>query len=423
MIGIGVHGILMLWLCLFCGLRYHTAAITRQRAKQQRQLLQLRRTAKYIGEANQSMYGTEDSISRYTAAYYDQFGDVDGSGSVSHLRMKHDPCGDSWADFLLPKVFIFLLGATSVLITASCRFPADGDDAATLSPEALRRYNAIYIFSSTVQLLILINWVFLIIRNAILTGAKLRKEPFLSTRPAQLAFRVMSGTLFLGIGALAVPIVMDVLKLIKQWYLGKAGDRHQLDPATEAHGTAGSSALDVLLRVLFHVSQRFPYSGTASSIGPGKILYVTTCALVTAFIFLPSRTFYEDEGDTTKKDQRKKLMTGNKMFHNTLTEKMQQRRDKRRVVTLARYTHTWRVFPLPIKKVTAASDLLLGGPHGSFYINEDFRIRYGETNGSGVVYVGTYMPVFCLEIGAFPSFFALYLERMRAPRSFFLNSL
>jgi hypothetical protein len=40
-IGIGVHGILFVYLCLFHGFRYHTAAVSKKRAEHQRQILQL----------------------------------------------------------------------------------------------------------------------------------------------------------------------------------------------------------------------------------------------------------------------------------------------------------------------------------------------------------------------------------------------
>lgn len=40
-IGIGVHGVLFTYLCLFHGFRFHTAAVAKKRAEQQRQILQL----------------------------------------------------------------------------------------------------------------------------------------------------------------------------------------------------------------------------------------------------------------------------------------------------------------------------------------------------------------------------------------------
>jgi hypothetical protein len=40
-IGIGVHGILFVYLCLFHGFRFHTATVSKKRADHQRQILQL----------------------------------------------------------------------------------------------------------------------------------------------------------------------------------------------------------------------------------------------------------------------------------------------------------------------------------------------------------------------------------------------
>lgn len=52
--------------------------------------------------------------------------------------------------------------------------------------------------------------------------------------------------------------------------------------------------------------------------------------------------------------------------------------DKRHIVTLARKTHTWRIFPLPILRT-----------------DEDNAKRYHESNNNSVL--GLYMPVFCVE--------------------------
>jgi hypothetical protein len=377
MIGIGVHGVLMMWLFLVQGVRYHTASFARRRAKHQRQLLELRRAAKYMAMSENENYGTDE----YMANYFDRFGDVDGSGSAGSLaiRLKNDPCGDSWADFLLLKLLWLTVGATAVVITATSRFPTSIDSAAALTPARLHRLNALYVVGSVIQLFVMLVWVFLILRNTFLTGAKLRKEPFLSTRPAQLAYRVLLGMLILGVGALIVPLLIDLYALVKKWTLGQ-----KTDMRSDFEGRDRSHLVDILLKILQNASQRVPYSGTASSIGPGKLLFVTTIALVSAFVFLPSRPYYEDEA--LKKEDNRHVVGDEKVFSLALLERMRQRRDKRLAIGLARHTHTWRAFPLPIKKATVASKLLS---------ESSFQLSHSERSA---VYINRYIPVFCVEI-------------------------
>lgn len=40
-IGVGVHGVLFVYMCLFHGFRYHTGAVAKKRSNHQRQILQL----------------------------------------------------------------------------------------------------------------------------------------------------------------------------------------------------------------------------------------------------------------------------------------------------------------------------------------------------------------------------------------------
>lgn len=386
MVGIGVHGILMMWLFLVQGVRYHTAAFARRRAKHQRQLLELRRAAKYMSTSERGNYGSDESyVARYMEDYFEQHGDVDGIRSAGDLaiRLKSDPCGDSWADFLLPKLALFAIGVVSVVVTAICRFPTSINSPVVLDPSRLHTLNVLYVAGSIIQMLVLLCWVYLILRNTVLTGAKLRKEPFLSTRPAQLAYRVLLGMLLLGVGSLVVPLLIDLSKIIHKWSLGHTS-RNEQQQDTQALDR--SPIVDVFIKILWKASQKFPYSGTAASIGPGKILFATTFALVSAFIFLPSKPYYDSDNDAVKKEETRHVVGDEKLFSIALTERMNQRRDKRRVVRLARQTHTWRTFPLPIKKVAVASKIL---SETSFQLNQSER---------SAVYVSRYMPVFCVEI-------------------------
>jgi hypothetical protein len=371
-IGVGVFGILMILHCLFHGLRYHTAEVTRRRAKQQRQVLELRRAATYLVKTDGTHDETEDAISRYLHEYYETYGDADGSGfSALETRLRHDPCGDDWPDFLLPKLLLFFLAITSVVTASLYRFPVA--NTVHLSQQELHHYNTMYITSSFVQLFIAFAWMVMIARQASRTGWMLRKEPFLSTRPAQLAYRIFISILLLGLVDFILPFFVEFYFLLKKWTFDEStevsndrvGDQEIME----------SSTIDVMLRVLTKVSQRFPYSGSAASVGPGKILYATVCGLIAAFIFLPS-------SEVSKRRNRHHENTA--VMFSTLA--LSHKRDKRVVVTLARYTQSWRVFPLPIQKVAPASSLLSDIP---------FKIGLSERS---VAYFGRYTPVFCLEV-------------------------
>lgn len=375
-IGVGVFGILMILHCLFHGLRYHTADVTRRRAKQQRQVLELRRVANYMAKTDSSTNpATEDATSRYIADYYETYGDVDGNGySALDSRLRHDPCGHDWPDFLLPKLLLFFVSITSVIMASVYRFPV----ATTrfMSQEQLHHYNKIYITSSFIQLFVAFMWMVLICRQAMRTGWMLRKEPFLSTRPAQLAYRICVSILFLALVALVVPFFVDLYVLCEKWTFHGGADEDDIpdDLVIEDQEMFERSTIDVMLSVLAKVSERFPYSGTAASIGPGKIVYATVCGLIAAFIFLPS----------AEVSNRRNRPSGSADMFSTLA--LDRKRDKRLVVTLARYTQSWRIFPLPIQKVSLATSLL-----------KDVSFKLGPSERS-LTFFGRYTPVFCLEV-------------------------
>ena len=100
--------------------------------------------------------------------------------------------------------------------------------------------------------------------------------------------------------------------------------------------TLGSKA-EMFFGFIRRVMSQIPYIGTASY--PGKLLYATACSMVVANMFLPSSLFRPSpkkkrfEAEKVSAEREKKIMGS----------------DKRFVVALAKSTHTWRVFPLPMR--------------------------------------------------------------------------
>lgn len=387
-LGIGVNLILFVYLCLFHGLRYHTAAVATRRTNHIRQVLHLRRAAKYVTEAVSVDDATDESISRYTADYYEKFGDTDGSGSSSAIRLQHDPFGSNCTDFLFPKVIILILGFSAVLVTAYARFPASDDDAFSLLPADIESYEELYLAGSFAQFGAMAIWVILIFQRAVGTGKKLRKEPFLRTRPVQLAYRILIAQMVLGVLALTVPFFIDLFHLVRKWTSSQHATGF-ISGSWSYESLLRTSELDLLLRILAGAARRFPYSGSAASVGPGRIFFATICILNTAVIFLPSHPLRETESDG-------KTVYYESLFQNGHgVDKGRQRRDKRSVVTLARYTHTWRVFPLPILK---ESGLTLLPAESSFLLNCNLEKDHSSREGRAIVFVGSYTPVFSVEI-------------------------
>lgn len=289
---------------------------------------------------------------------------------------------------MIPKFFILVVAFTSVLVTAIARFLASDDGEATLLPADLEKYEELYIAGSLVQFGTMVIWVVLIFQRAIGTGKKLRKEPFLRTRPAQLAYRILFAQMVLGALALAIPSCIDLVNLVKKWTSSSTG---LINPGS-GYELLRTSELDLLLRTLAGTARRFPYSGTAASVGPGRIFFATICILSTAIIFLPTHPLNETENGSVSN---KVVDYGSVLLNGHGVEKGRQRRDKRMVITIARYTHTWRVFPLPILKETG---LVLLPMESSFLLNCNLEKDHSSRDGRSIVFVGSYTPVFCVEI-------------------------
>lgn len=386
-IGIGVQGVLFVYQCLFHGLPFHTAAITKRRTEHQRQMLQLRRAAKYVTKSEHPLSPTEENISEYVNDYFERFGDVDGSASPAFLRLPNDPCSDGWPDFLLFKLLLLVIGIASVIGTAYCRFPpGDQNDAVGLSDSRIRLYKWSYIICTFVQFTTVVIWMLSIIMTAIIAGEKLRREPFLGTRPAQLVYRILLAHVSLGFLVLSIAFGTTFSQIWRKWSLTNSFQ----DDQSDSIGDDETSKLELIIRVLSGVAQQFPYNGTAASVGSGKVLFATVSILITAFIFLPSHILDEEDDDHYVETWGITRANLNDKLH----EKRRLRRDKRLVVNLARDSRSWRVFPIPIKQSAMSTTML---QDNVFQLYQDMHTD-SNTKGRGVVSVGPYTPVFCLEI-------------------------
>ena len=78
-----------------------------------------------------------------------------------------------------------------------------------------------------------------------------------------------------------------------------------------------------------------------------------------------------------------------------LKEQKRLRRDKRLVVHLARESKTWRVFPIPIEPSAVETTML---QDRGYQLYKNMHIEYDNTRERGVVSVGPYTPVFCVEL-------------------------
>lgn len=321
-VGIGVNGVLFVYLSLFQGFSFHTAQIARRWVDHHRKLNEIRRVADYVGSnsADDDGCNKKETMVKYTAEYFRNHGDVDGTIALSNLRMHHDPFGEYWADFLIPKLFLFVLGTLSIWGTAYTRFHFTSADNVTITPESLQLANAVYLICYFLQFFILILWLLLVFRSSIVSGNKLRLQPFLSTRPAQLAYRVLFAHLTLGFLSLGVLFVVGIDNLLKKW-----SGREQESAATATDPDPVTS-LNFWLQLINRLTQRFPYSGTAASIGFGRIFFATISILITAFIFLPpkhSESFELDGAQETEASDE----------NDNPEDRMRQQRDKRVVVS------------------------------------------------------------------------------------------
>ena len=315
---------------------------------------------------------------------------------------------------MLPKTILLVIGVVSTITAAASRFPVsekagvNPTTAAFLNPDRFGRVSTVYVVSSVVQLVVIQIWGVLIVYTSFVTGERLRREPFLSTRPAQLAFRVLSGILLLGVGFNISLFFIHTLNLFgsgdsKAAASNISGTEIVYDTSLGSNGETLDSKADILFGALRRASVQVPYVDTALNIGPGKILYATACSLVVAYIFLPSSHFKRH--DTNEKKIRDDDTIGPSVYSKQVMLSERDRRlqgkDKRFVVALARNTHTWRVFPLPVRSHGLMSQHTIKETLnliGSFQLDGRFnqhKFKYGR----GAIYKGRYIPIFCVEIG------------------------
>lgn len=185
MVGIGLHSIFALWLCVMEGLRNHTAKAARKRAEHQKQIIELQRASTYLASSGLSNHNP-DSPSNHLVSYFDEFGDMYGSGSSANLRLDHDLCGVNWFDFIVTKLLLLSLGIVTTIGSSIFRFSFSSIDendptlellkSFNIDPIFLREHRHLYLISTALQLAIFALWAVLIVRAALKTGRVLRKQ-------------------------------------------------------------------------------------------------------------------------------------------------------------------------------------------------------------------------------------------------------
>ena len=111
------------------------------------------------------------------------------------------------------------------------------------------------------------------------------------------------------------------------------------------------------------------------------------CSLVAAYIFLPSSHFRPSDRMIANDDiELHNILSYTKEDILWVKDKMLQGSDKRFVVTLAKFTHTWRVFPLPIRSHGLMSQHTIKESLnliGTFQLDGGFGV-YRFKNGRGM---------------------------------------
>ena len=387
--------------CLFPS----TAELNRRRFDQYRRVSQLRQATKHIKPPN------DVGNDRWAQVrwYYNEYGDFHGGGAAISmaLRHKHDTYSDSFFEFIFPKVTLLIVGVISTVTAAIYRFPVSEMEvmtpttAAYLNPDHFSHGSKVYVISSVVQFVVIEIWCVFIVYTSFVTAERLRREPFLSTRPAQLSFRVLSGILFLGVGFSFTLFYMSTMKMLHNTDDSVISqDEIVYDSSRTGMNESWDSRADFLFRILRVATSQSPYVGTASNIGPGKMLYATACSLVAAFIFLPSSNFRASNREIQSREGNTEISGTSKQTMLAIKDRRIQGRDKRFVVALARNSHTWRVFPLPIRSHSILSQHTLKEQLnfvGTFQLDGQFNTHKFKF-GRGTIYKGKYMPVFCIEL-------------------------
>ena len=236
-----------------------------------------------IAKLATQLLGAHDSAK---ATLLMSLGDVDGGGAVftSALRHKHDINSDSFVEFLFPKMLLLALGLVSSVTAATSRFPGseiwrpNEFSASFLNPDRFGGRGQLYVISSIVQIIVIQLWSIAIVITSIVTGERLKREPFLSTRPAQLAFRVLSSILLLGVAISITLFSLHTRNMFgdyeKTSVMSRDGNEFVFDTSVGSRGEAWDSKA-VMFGIIRRMSAEMPYVDTSFNIGPGKILYAT----------------------------------------------------------------------------------------------------------------------------------------------------
>lgn len=234
-----------------------------------------------------------------------------------------------------------------------------------------------YMICSTVQVFTIILWIYFIVAAMVFTGEVLNKEPFLATRPAQLSYRVLFAHTALAITALLVSFFLYLQNFLNDWH------GETIEVSLEQRE---KSFLGLIFVAIGNVITEFPYSGTAATVGFGRLLCVTVEGIITAFIFLPAHALDADDNEEEEEHHTTELRN---YFRN--------KREKRLVVHMAKESKTWRIFPCPIQRADTMSDPLQDHMYQLYkdlHTDRDVSVR-------GVVSIGPYTPVFCNEIACY----------------------
>ncbi|GMH77648.1 hypothetical protein TL16_g07482 [Triparma laevis f. inornata] len=322
-VGIGIHAFLFSWLLLVDGMRFHTGSAVLTRTKQQKDLRIAREAFEHV---KMTAGGAFESNTQLPS---------------NKLVLKHDPRSAFYSDFIAPKFLLLCLSIVSLIVVILSRFP----ETLGMNPQG-GALSTLYLVASLVQMLVLAVWVYCICGAAIRTSKKLKEESFFVTRYAQLTFRILASTLLLAVTVIIIPALWDLRSLAVKWGGSTNSNSNPSSSSLSASNTASfttlvfgekhGSVVDRMIRTVTAETSHLPFCATATSIGPGKLLYITLCCLVVGLIFFLPRQKIKNNGDS------------------------------RFVVNLSRTTHTWRLFPLAIS------------------------LRSREP--------ATYVPVFCTEI-------------------------
>ena len=282
-----------------------------------------------------------------------------------------------YVDFLLPKLFLFCVGAYSVIILAYFDF----FEKESVGINSWTQYQKSYATFSLIQISVLAIWIILICRASVITAAALRKEAFLSTRPAQLVFRIMMSMIFLSFAAAIILFGTDIYSFESDWDY----DDHGSEEYGNSTGSHSHVSIDTFFRIAIYIKEKIPYTGNAASLGPGQILFLTVSIITLSFIFLPSTDFILNLDQYTTES-----------IDDAIIQREFQRRDKRSFLRLGRNAHTWRVFPSPIDKEETFVKKLQYYFVEHYEVDKNFQLVSNQW-GAGTIYRNKYTPVFCIE--------------------------